>query len=105
MKYNNKIQKETELTLTSLNGIKRAEVNRFIFNRISASIDEYENEYQPSHKIRFAYIIMLILFVNFISILFFLNGSDNHYFNRETVIENIVSEYNLNNNFNNYFTE
>ena len=105
MEYNKKIQEETELTLKCLEGIKKAEANPFIFDRISAKINEYENEYQPAHKIRYAVIIVLILFVNFISILFFSNGGNKSYFNRETVIKNVITEYNINNNINNYFTE
>jgi hypothetical protein len=105
MEFNSKIQKETEQTLKCLEGIKRAEANPFIFDRVSSAIDNYGNKYQPSHKLQYGFVVMLILFVNFISIMFFFKSGNNLIYDRINTIKNVVTEYNINNNINNYFTE
>lgn len=90
MERQNKTEDEVEKTLESLDGIKRAEANSFLFTRIETRLEKPEN--YGAHIIRYVLIAAVILVLNVFSILVYRSASVDAYKSGQT--ENIVQEFN-----------
>jgi len=90
METRNKIEDEVEKTLESLDGIKRAEANPFLFTRIEARLEKPENN--GAHIIRYVLIAAVILVLNVFSILVYRSASVDAGKSGQT--ETIVQEFN-----------
>jgi len=90
MERQNIIKDEVEKTLESLDGIKRAEANPFLFTRIESRLEK--NETNGTHIIRYVVIAAVILILNVFSILVYRSASVD--VNNSVQTETIVQEFN-----------
>jgi len=90
MEKRNKIENEIKRTLESLDGIKRAEANPFLFTRIESRLEKPENN--NAHIVRYVVIAAVILILNVISILVYRSVSVDAGNSGQT--ETIVQEFN-----------
>ncbi|MBI5402829.1 MAG: hypothetical protein HY959_05485 [Ignavibacteriae bacterium] len=110
MEKKNLIENETEKTLQVLNGIKKADVNPYLFNKILNGINEPERE-SRKFNFRLAFVTVIICFFANLATLFSIqsnniydgavvsavtNASDSV---RQAQINSLASEYSSTNNF------
>ncbi|NJO24923.1 MAG: hypothetical protein HC867_02710 [Bacteroidia bacterium] len=99
MKDRNKIQEEIEKTLQSLDNVKRAQANPFLFTRIKAKMEEAQNGWSrlAGFISRPAFAIGIVCFVLLINawILYSGSGSDAASGQVQQVFSENSDEYNL----------
>ncbi|HEY5535746.1 MAG TPA: hypothetical protein VIL99_12545 [Ignavibacteria bacterium] len=99
-----KIQDEIDQTIQSIEGIKRAGVNPYVFNKIMSRLNEKE---EPSifafkgFKLAFAMVTLFII-VNLVTIFLIQKDSTQSVYTREQMIDNITYEYFLKTPYYNY---
>ena len=99
-----KIQDEIDQTMQSIEGIKRAGVNPYVFNKIMSRLNEKE---EPSifafkgFKLAFAMVTLFII-VNLVTIFLIQKDSTQSVYTREQMIDNITYEYFLKTPYYNY---
>jgi hypothetical protein len=93
------IESEIEKTLSSLDGISRAEANPFLCTKIVSRLNEAE---QVEKKFNFKLalgIVITCMIINLAAYLFIPQYTDSTYYTREYQIESLASEYSSINNF------
>ena len=104
METKNKIQEEINLTMQSIDGIKRADVNPYLFNKVMSRINENDETSVASNRgFRLAFVMLtLFIVVNIFTIFMIQKSSNQNTYTREQNINNITYEYFLTNPTNSY---
>jgi len=104
METEKKIQGEIDQIMQSIEGIKRAEMNPYVFNKVMSRLNEKE---EPSifaskgFKLAFAMVTLFVL-VNLVTIFLIQKESTQITYTREQMIDNITYEYFLKTPYFNY---
>ena len=86
MTQKEKIQQEIESTLDSLNGIKRAEANPFLFTRVKARLNRKAGGWERT----FSFISRPLVALAVLALVMAMNGWS--YFNTNTTTETIIAD-------------
>jgi hypothetical protein len=99
-----KIQDEIDQTMQSIEGIKRAGVNPYVFNKVMSRLNEKEETSIftfKGFKLAFAMVTLFII-VNLVTIFLIQKDSTQSVYTREQMIDNITYEYFLKTPYYNY---
>jgi hypothetical protein len=92
----NKIEEEVEKTLGSIDGIKRAEVNPYLYSRISSRMQI--SAVPKKHVLGFVIVAILILLINFVTLISYNNSKP--VITREQKMKAFIYDYHLESEYN-----
>ncbi|MDD5361770.1 MAG: hypothetical protein PHN88_06530 [Ignavibacteria bacterium] len=96
MKNLNKIEEEVEKTLGSIEGIKRAEANPYLYGRISSRMQT--SAAPKKHVLGFVIVAILILLINFVTLISY--NKNKPVITREQKMKAFIYDYQLENEYN-----
>ena len=92
---NRNIENEINLTFESLNGIKPADANPYLFEKVMHKIQEHKNVNYGT-KLKYALIITLLILINIVTFVYFSGGSnDSTLTNTDDAKTTFKKEYSL----------
>lgn len=101
MKERDKIEKEVQKTMQSIEGLERQRANPYMFQRVQTRIEEEAKERLPILKPNFIVALVIIILLNALTLVYFYKdaSSDKNKVNSVT-IQSISKEYNINTVYN-----